>query len=337
MNYAAIGPIAIHLPEKVETNAELAAMFPRWNMELIHSKTGIGERHIAAPGELPSDLGVAAANKLFAQFNIDRESIDFLLFCTQTPDYLLPTTACLIQDRLGLRTGIGALDFNLGCSGFVYGLGLADGLIRAGVARRVLLLTAETYSRYISPEDRSLRTIFGDGAAATLIESAAEPSLAGFVFGTDGSAADALLMTEGGARPADVAIQPRKRQRWASPLYMDGPGLLGITMDILPKLVREVLAKAQLKRELVDFYLLHQATKLLLESVRVQLGATEAQVPVVLEHCGNTVSSTIPIVIDELRSQQQLRPGMSSLLVGFGVGFSWGGCTWRETWDGATS
>lgn len=337
MNYAAIGPIAIHLPERVETNDELAALYPRWNMELIHSKTGIGQRHLAAPGELPSDLGVMAAEKLFAEYSIDRESIDFLLFCTQTPDYLLPTTACLMQDRLKLRTGIGALDFNLGCSGFVYGLGLADGLIRAGAARRVLLITAETYSRYISPDDRSLRTIFGDGASATLVDSASEPSLGGFVFGTDGSAADALLMTEGGARAPEAALQPRKRQRWASPLYMDGPGLLGITMDILPKMVREVLAKAPLKRELVDFYLLHQATKLLLESVRVQLGATEEQVPVVLEHCGNTVSSTIPIVIDQLRSEGKLRPGMNSLLVGFGVGFSWGGCAWRETWTKSRS
>lgn len=333
MNYAAIGPIAIHLPDRIETNAELEALFPRWNMELIHTKTGIGQRHLAAPGELPSDLAVAAAEKLFAEHQIDRASIDFILFCTQTPDYLLPTTACLIQDRLQLRTGIGALDFNLGCSGFVYGLALADGLIRAGAAQRVLLLTAETYSRYISPDDRSLRTIFGDGAAATLVEAAPEASLSGFVFGTDGSAADALLMTEGGARAPEVALQPRKRQRWGSPLYMDGPGLLGITMDILPKLVREMLAKAEWKRELVDFYILHQATKLLLESVRVQLGASEAQVPVVLEHCGNTVSSTIPIVIDQMRNQGQLRRGMNSLLIGFGVGFSWGGCAWRETWS----
>ncbi len=126
-----------------------------------------------------SDLGVAAAEKLFSQFQVDRQSIDFLLFCTQTPDYPLPTTACLVQHRLGLRTTIGALDFNLGCSGFVYGLSLADGLIRSGAAQRVLLITAETYSKYIAPEDRSLRTIFGDGAAATLIEAADTPSLGG--------------------------------------------------------------------------------------------------------------------------------------------------------------
>lgn len=335
MNYAAIGPIAIYLPERVETNADLHELFPKWNMELIYQKTGISQRHLAAPGELPSDMAVTASKQLFHNYQIDPDSIDFLLFCTQTPDYPLPTTACLIQDRLGLRTGIGAIDFNLGCSGFVYGLGLADGLIRLGAARRVLLITAETYSRYILPDDRSLRTIFGDAAAATLIDAADVQSIDGFAFGTDGSAADELLMTAGGARSPDKAIQPRKRQRWASPLYMDGPGLLGITLDIVPKLVREVLAKAQLKRELVDYYLLHQATKLLLESVGAQLGAKEAQLPIVLEHCGNTVSSTIPIVIDHLRNRGDLRPGMQSVLVGFGVGFSWGGCVWRETWQPA--
>ena len=180
MQYAAVGPIAIHLPEKVETNDDLQAEFPNWNLDLIYAKTGIRARHIAAPDECASDLGVAAAEKLFAEHNIDRASIDFLLFCTQTPDYPLPTTACLVQHRLGLPTSIGALDFNLGCSGFVYGLSLADGLIRSGAARRVLLITAETYSKYIAPSDRSLRTIFGDGAAATLIEAADTPSLSAF-------------------------------------------------------------------------------------------------------------------------------------------------------------
>ena len=135
MNFAAIGPIATHLPERIETNDQLAVEFPQWNLDMIYSKTGIRARHIAAPGECASDLGVAAAEKLFAQFAIERDSIDFLLFCTQTPDYPLPTSACLMQHRLGLKTSIGALDFNLGCSGFVYGLSLADGLIRSGAAR----------------------------------------------------------------------------------------------------------------------------------------------------------------------------------------------------------
>ena len=187
MKYASIGPIAVHLPQNVEDNDLLKQQFPAWDMDLIYAKTGVRQRHVAAREECVSDLGVAAAEKLFGKHEIDRRSIDFLLFCTQTPDYPLPTTACLVQDRLGLPTSMGALDFNLGCSGYVYGLSLADGLIRSGVAKRVLLITSETYTKYIDRADRSLRTIFGDGAAATLIDAADEPSLVGFTFGTDGA------------------------------------------------------------------------------------------------------------------------------------------------------
>jgi 3-oxoacyl-[acyl-carrier-protein] synthase-3 len=332
VNHAAIGPIAVHLPARIETNDWLRAQFPSWDMELIYSKTGIAQRHIAAEGECSSDLGVAAAEKLFEQFGIDRSSIDFLLFCTQTPDYPLPTTACLMQHRLGLRVTSGALDFNLGCSGFVYGLSLADGLIRTGTCRRVLLITAETYSKYIDPTDRSLRTIFGDGAAATLIEPCREPSLAAFAFGTDGSGADTLMVTRGGCRPPEQAHKPRKRQRWPSPLYMDGPSLVEFTVENIPKLVEEVLRRGQVRREQIDYFLMHQATLLMLQRLRQQLGLDDRTLPMVMEQCGNTVSSTIPIVIDALRRDGRLRPGIRSMLAGFGVGLSMAGCLWTETW-----
>ncbi len=332
MNYAAIGPIAVHLPDRVETNAQLQAEFPQWDMPLIYEKTGISSRHIAGPDECASDLAAAAAQKLFADFDVDPQSIDFLLLCTQTPDYPLPTTACLLQSRLGLRTNVGALDFNLGCSGFVYGLSLADGLIRSGAARRVLLLTAETYSKYIHHEDRSLRTIFGDGAAATLIEAAREPTLWAFQFGTDGTGADTLLVTRGGVRPPAQAIKPRHRHRWESALYMDGPSLINFTVAAVPKLVDNILAAAELSRDAVDLFLLHQATRKMLDQLREALHLTTERMPIALEHCGNTVSSTLPILIEELRRTGQLAKGMQNLLVGFGVGWSWAGCMWRETW-----
>jgi 3-oxoacyl-[acyl-carrier-protein] synthase-3 len=332
VKFAAVGPIAVHLPERVETNAQLKAEFPGWDMDLIYEKTGIGARHIAAPGECASDLADAAARKLFAQHNIDPKSIDFVLLCTQTPDYPLPTTACLLQSRLGLKTSVGALDFNLGCSGFVYGLSLADGLIRSGAARRVLLLTAETYSKYIHPTDRSLRTIFGDGAAATLIESAGEPTLSAFQFGTDGSGADTLLVAKGGARPASDAIRPRHRQRWESDLYMDGPSLINFTVAAVPQLVENILTAAGLVQRDIDLFLLHQATRKMLDQLRERMGLTEERMPIVLENYGNTVSSTIPILIDELRRAGRLKPGTRNMLIGFGVGWSWAGCVWLETW-----
>jgi 3-oxoacyl-[acyl-carrier-protein] synthase-3 len=196
----------------------------------------------------------------------------------------------------------------------------------------VLLITAETYSKYIDPTDRSLRTIFGDGAAATLVEASDVPSLGGFVFGTDGSGGDMLLVAEGGARPAKDAIQPRKRRRWPSSLYMDGPELVKFSLDIAPPLIDGVLARAQWKQEQIDMYLIHQATLFMLDHLRERLSLDREHTPEALENYGNTVSSTIPILIRDLRESGRLRPGKQTLLMGFGVGLSWAGCVWTETW-----
>lgn len=329
-----IGPIAVHLPERAETNEMLHRENPKWDMPLIEEKLGIRTRYIARPEETASDLGVAAAEKLFAEFGIDRRQVDFLLLCTQTPDYPLPTTACLMQDRLGLRTNIGALDFNLGCSGFVYGLGMADGLIRAGAVRNVLLITAETYSKYIGPDDRSLRPIFGDGAAATLIEPADTPAVQHFAYGTDGSGANMLLVNRGGARGAQDALQPSKRHRWSSPLCMDGPALIDFTLGRVPAAVDDVLTRAGLTMNDIDYFLVHQASAKLLGHLRERLGLDEQRMPMNLAEYGNTVSSTLPILMRDLRNDGRLKPGKRSLLIGFGVGLSWGACLWDETLGG---
>jgi len=333
MPYGAIGPIAIHLPQRAEENEQLAAEFPKWNIAAIYEKTGIRRRHVASPEECASDLGVAAAEKLFRTYGVDRSTIDFLLLCTQTPDYPLPTTACLMQARLGLPTRCGALDFNLGCSGFVYGLALADGLIQSGAAQRVLLITAETYSKYIHPTDRSLRTIFGDGAAATLVEARPTRSLEAFVFGTDGRGGATLMVADGGARPPQHALQPSKRHRWPSRLFMDGPELVKFTLHVTPPMVDEILKQTGLAKEQIDFFLLHQATAMMLEQLRHRLHLDEERVPINLENYGNTVSSTGPILIYDLRACGRLRPGKRSMLIGYGVGFSWAGCLWTETWQ----
>jgi len=313
----------------VETNAALAQEFPEWNLELIYSKTGIGQRYIAAEDECASDLAVGAAEKLFAENDVDPSSIDFLLLCTQTPDYPLPTTACLLQERLGLSQHTGAMDFNLGCSGYVYGLAVADGLIRTGSVKRVLLITAETYSKYIAEDDRSLRTIFSDAAAATLIDASDEITLSAFQYGTDGSGADTLLVTSGGARPEQNAHRPRHRKRWDSALYMDGPSLMNFTVGAVPQVVAEILEKAELSREDIDIYLMHQATLKMLQQLQQRLELDDEQLPICLEDCGNTVSSTLPILISDLRKQNRLHPQQNNMLIGFGVGWSWAGCIWR--------
>jgi 3-oxoacyl-[acyl-carrier-protein] synthase-3 len=332
VKHALVGPIAIHFPARVETNEELRAAFPEWEIDEIASKTGIQQRYIAAPTECSSDLAVAAAQKLFREHDIDPATIDYLLFCTQTPDYPLPTTACLLQQRLGLSQFIGAIDFNLGCSGYVYGLSLAEGLICSGAAKRILFITAETYSKYIHPTDRSLRTIFSDAAAATLIDAADERSLSAFQFGTDGAGADTLLVTKGGIRGDADAIRPRHRKRWPSDLYMDGPSLISFTVGAVPVLVEKVLSAAELTPGDIDLYLMHQATWKMLSLLQQRLGLDDDRLPIRLRDCGNTVSCTLPILIDELRAERRLRADAKNLLIGFGVGWSWAGCVWRDLW-----
>ncbi len=333
MPHAELGPIAVHLPEFVETNEMLAEQYPRWDLDLIAEKTGIQQRHIAAPEQTASDLAVLAAEKLISEQKIDRNEIDFVLLCTQTPDYPLPTTSCLIQDRLQLATRCGALDFNLGCSGYVYGLALADGLIQSGAAKKILLLTAETYSKYIDPEDRSLRTIFGDGATATLLTSAQERSLWGFQFGSDGSGGDMLLVADGGGRPEEDAIKPRHRKRWKSRLYMDGPSLINFTVEAIPHLVQEILDKNNLEDQDISHYLFHQATWKMLDQLRHRMNVDEQRLPIELADIGNTVSCTIPILIDRMRSRGSWRAESTNMLVGFGVGLSWAGCLWEDRYQ----
>jgi 3-oxoacyl-[acyl-carrier-protein] synthase-3 len=327
---ATIRAITSHLPGRALTNAELAAEFPDWGVEKIARKTGIESRRLAADGQCASDLAVEAARALFAEGACRPEDVDFLLLCTQSPDYFLPTTACLLQDRLGLPTGAGALDFNLGCSGFVYGLGLAKGLVETGQARHVLLITAETYSKYLAHRDRGVRTIFGDGAAATLVQGvdgAGEggPALGPFAFGTDGRGADKLIVRAGGAR------RPRPVEPGDDALFMDGSAVFTFTMEAVPDLVEGLLAKAGLAPDDVDLFVFHQANRYMLDNLRDRLGIPPEKFPMALRDCGNTVSATIPIALERARAEGILRPGQRLMLVGFGVGYSWAATMVRWT------
>jgi 3-oxoacyl-[acyl-carrier-protein] synthase-3 len=178
-----------------------------------------------------------------------------------------------------------------------------------------------------------LRPIFGDGAAATLIDAADEPTLGQFIFGTDGSGADALMVCDGGPHGRRDGLKPRRRKRWPSTLYMDGPSLVQFTLEVVPPLVRQLLEQSQWSREQIDFYLVHQATTFMLDHLRSHLDVDEDHLPIGLNDYGNTVSSTIPMLMHDLRAGGRLRPGRQSLMIGFGVGFSWAGCTWIETWS----
>lgn len=329
--YARIKAIRSHLPAAELSNETLAKDFPGWTAEKILEKTGIETRRIAAEGECASDLAFAAAEKLFADGIVAREDIDFLLLCTQSPDYLLPTSACVLQQRLGLGTHIGALDFNLGCSGFVYGLSLARGLIESGDARRVLLITAETYSKYIHPQDKSVRTLFGDGASATLIEAsdAGETCLGPFVFGTDGRGAKNLIVKAGASRlpcspeTARVVEDASGNLRSEDNLYMNGPEILTFTLRSVPEAVRALLAKSALSLDQIDYFVFHQANKLILDSLRHKLRIPETKFCVSMKSCGNTVSASIPMALEKELSCGRLGTGNLIMVVGFGLGYSW--------------
>ncbi len=329
MPHAQIGPIAVHFPAQVETAEVWQAEHPEWHIPELMEKTGIERRYIAAPNETAADLAYQACQKLFSDHNIDPASIDYLMLCTQSPDYPLPTTACLLQDRIGMRTNSGAIDFNLGCSGFVYGLGLAQGLIASQQCKRILLVTAETYTKYVDQDDRALRPIFSDAAAATLIESSPTPSLIGFEFGTDGKGADTLIVSDGGARCAQQAIQPKRRKRWNSRLYMDGQSLMDFTVVAIPELIRSILAKSQLSLPDIQQLLMHQATRKMLEMLQQALQVDGSRLPIRLANRGNTVSSTLPILIEDLRAEGVIQAGQNHMLIGFGVGWSWAGCVWK--------
>jgi len=337
---AAVSAIEYYLPPNTISTADLSSEFPEWPAAKIDEKTGIRERHIASPGECASDMAVAAARKLFDSGSCRPDQIDYLLLCTQSPDHFLPTTACLVQERLGLPTHIGALDFNLGCSGYVYGLGLAQGLISSGQASTVLLITAETYSKFLNPRDRSVRTIFGDAAAATLVS--ADPSLTPligpFVYGTDGRGGPNLIVPAGGMRQprsAETAVSVQDEGgnvRSQDDLFMNGAEIFNFTLDVVPQTVNSLLEKAGLQLSDVDLFVFHQANKFMLEHLRKRLRISPEKFHVSMSHCGNTVSSTIPIALKHAALEGKLQPGALVMLVGFGVGYSWGAVLIR--WSG---
>lgn len=316
------------LPDEVLTNEELVKQFHTWSEEKIYSKTGIKLRHIANKSQTASDLGVIAANKLFDNGNIKREDIDFLIFITQSPDYILPTSACLIQDRLGLRKNIGAFDINLGCSGFIYGLATAKGLIDSCIAKNVLLITAETYSKYINKLDKSTRTIFGDGAAATLIcENGIQ--IGNFDLGTDGRGCNLLMVPSGGTRLVknDETAQESNYEgniRTKDNLFMDGAGVFEFSIREVPKSIERLLLKEKIDKENIDMFVFHQANKFMLDFLQRKMNIEQKKFYINMSDTGNTVSASIPIALKRAIEDGSVYNNQTVVLSGFGVGLSWG-------------
>lgn len=330
---SAILGVSSYLPANRLTNEQLAIEYPGWSVDKIFAKTGIKSRPIASQDDSCSSMAIEASKRLFEKLNVEPSSIDYVLLCTQSPDYKLPTTACIVQHKLGIPTSAGALDFNLGCSGYVYGLSLAKGLIESGQSKNVLLITSELYSRYINDQDKSVRTLFGDAATATLVgvtESNNE-HISGIVLGSDGAGGKNLIVPHGGSlnpieESSNVAmVDGSGNYRSLADLYMNGAEILTFTLKSVPKLVSSVLSKANFERADIDRVIFHQANKFMLDKLRKKTLFTEEQFLVSYEHYGNTVSSTIPLGLELAQNEGKLKSGDNVLLCGFGVGYSWAG------------
>lgn len=324
--FSRIHSVAHYFPAQTLDNEALAALFPEWPADKILAKTGIRVRYICAEDETALDLGVEAARRLFAAQDIDPHSVDALLFCTELPDYALPPNACLAQNLLHLRTDILASDYNLGCSGYVYGLSLAHGLIASGQAQRVLLITAETYSKIMAPQDKSVRTLFGDAASATLVELSARPGIGAFSWYSNGAGARSLIVPQSGSaryKAENRALPPDEDSgRTAENLFMNGPGIFQFTLDIVPPLLAACLEKNAMTLDTVDAVLLHQANRFMLDHLARKCRIPAEKMLLDMEEGGNTVSNTIPVTLSRKLHRGEFQHGQKLLLAGFGVGLS---------------
>ena len=327
---AYIKGISYYLPERVVTNEELVKEFPEWSVDKVAQKVGVDSRHLAAENETAGDMAEKAARKLFDEYNINPMSIDFVMLCTQSPDYFLPSTSCLLQDKLGIPSSAGAFDYNLGCSGCVYGMALAKGLIAAGIAKNVLLLTAETYNKYLHHNDKSNRSIFGDGAAACLISTEGFAKIGEFSLGTDGSGANNLIVKSGASRQKEATgqfVEDEEGHIWYDDyLYMNGGAIFNFTLDAVPIMMEDILKKNGLEKDQIDYYVFHQANKFMLNTIRKVCVLPKDKFYVNLATTGNTVSSTVLIGLKDCMDKQIIKKGEKVMVTGFGVGLSWGGC-----------
>ena len=324
-----IEKIEIYLPDKIITNKDLSVEFPDYDFSKFDDKVGISSRRNVDEDQTALNMGISVGKKVLE--DEDKESIDFLLYCTQSPEYFLPPGSCILQDKLSLRKNIGALDFNLGCSGYTYGINLAKSLLSSGNYNKILFITSETYSKYISKEDKSNRAIFGDAATATIISKNDENQIFSFVEGTDGSGYESLIVKNGAARkPVDNSAEVKQygsnNKYTDNNLYMDGPGIFKFTTETIPALIKEILQKNNCNVEDIDQFIFHQANAFMLELLRKKCKIPKEKFYSNIREVGNTVSNTIPIAVkDYVKNYSGDKKILKIMIVGFGVGLSWSG------------
>lgn len=291
--------------------------------------TGIATRYVVGDSGLcTSDLCLDSAQRLISELGWSADSIDCLIFVTQTPDYILPATACVLQDRLGLKKQCYALDISLGCSGWVYGLSVVAALMESGVFKRALLLSGDTTSVTKSPQDRSTFPLFGDAGTATALEFIENSGLMAFDFGTDGSGYESIMIKDGGFRNPtqthSLVVEEKEDGKIRNDLQsiLNGAEVFTFGISQAPKSVKQLLANLEISPENIDMFIFHQANMMMNERIRKKLSLLESQVPYSLQEFGNTSSASIPLTICKEKGYGVA--SNSCIACGFGVGLSWG-------------
>ncbi len=323
-----IAQIEYYLPEKTVTNRDLLRENPDWNIDSLLPKTGVLKRHVAGETETALDLAVKACHKLFERSKLSPQSIDAVMFCTQSPDHIMPGNAFVLHNKLDLPERALAFDFNLACSGYVYGLAMARAFFNTYPIKNLLFVTADTYTKYIHPRDKSVRLLFGDGAAATLLL----PSSTGIIdihWGTYGKGYEHFMIPAGGCRlpsnPQTRAVKTDKSGNARTPenIAMEGFALVALAKGKVLTQVKELLKANRLSTDDIGLFVFHQASQLVLDHMQKGLDLPAKKVFNNLANIGNTVSSSLPIAIKDALSEKRIKPGDKIVLCGFGVGFSW--------------
>jgi 3-oxoacyl-[acyl-carrier-protein] synthase-3 len=314
------------VPEKEVRNERDYPWFDASDIRKITSMAGIRSRRVADENVCTSDLCSAAGEALLKRLGWDPRTVDGLILITQTPDYVMPSTSCVIQRRLGLPVSCAAFDVSLGCSAYVYGLWLANSLIASGGCRRVLLMTGETPSKFVDPKDRTTALLFGDAGSATALEATNEgevPSPAYYVMMTDGSGANHLMVSGGMFRNRF----PEERSDYF--LHMDGVQIFDFTRTRVPTLIDDLLSLSGTTAKDYKYFIFHQANQYLIKFIASKAGIDMAHVPLSIGDFGNTGAASVPLTLALAGPPQDTTSDYNVMLLGFGVGLSWGGVSMR--------
>ncbi|MBL8509210.1 beta-ketoacyl-ACP synthase III [Chitinimonas sp. JJ19] len=318
MQYSRIAGTGSYLPARVLANAELAQQVDTSD-EWIVTRTGIRERRIAAADELTSDLALKASLAAMEAAGVTAADIDLIIVATTTPDVVFPSTACILQDKLGVH-GFPAFDVQAVCAGFVYALATADQFVRGGMAKTALVVGAEVFSRILDWDDRSTCVLFGDGAGAVVLKATEQPGILVTKLKADGRYRD-ILTTPASIMHGDVSGKPF--------LHMDGPAVFKFAVKALAELATETLTAAGLPQSELSWLVPHQANLRIIESTAKHLGLSMDKVVVTLDRHGNTSAASIPLALDEAARAGRFKPGELLLLEGIGGGFAWGSALLR--------